>query len=151
MKWVAIVLSVLASGSQPQAPDSNGDVEAIAELNRLFGDALSSGDVDRLMSMLTDDIIMMAPESPTLEGASAVRARFETTFAEVALVEHWKSFETVIEGDLAYDLSHYTVTITPVGGGEAVEQSGRNLNILRRQPDGGWKFSRLLWNRFPEP
>ena len=54
--------------------------------------------------------------------------------------------EVVVDGDLAVIWSNYTGTLTPRDQGEPIENNGKWLKVLKRQPDGSWKFSRNIWN-----
>ena len=80
-----------------------------------------------------------------------MRTTFDGVFAQVALHETWTTDEIVVAGDLAYDWSSYVVTITPRGDRELSEEIGQNFFIARRQQDGSWKYSRLIWNRDEAP
>ena len=46
----------------------------------------------------------------------------------------------------AFHLSEYIAMVTPKEGGETVEEKGKVLEILQRQPDGSWKIAREIWN-----
>ena len=156
MRMLWLVLGCLVAGACSPVPrDSDTtdprpredqDVEAIRELSRGFARALSSGDVDGILELTTADVVVMPPNSPAVEGADAAAALFEGIFAAVQLDERWEPREIVVERDLAFEWSRYDVTVTPVGG-EPTQETGDNLNIASRQPDGSWKYSRMMWNR----
>ena len=48
--------------------------------------------------------------------------------------------------DWAWVRTSYTSRVTPVEGGEALEDVGKALVVLKRQSDGSWKASRYIWN-----
>jgi ketosteroid isomerase-like protein len=50
-----------------------------------------------------------------------------------------------VAGDWAYDRGNYTLTVTPKPG-KPMEESGKYLAVCKRQPDGSWKISRLIYN-----
>ena len=49
-----------------------------------------------------------------------------------------------IVGDVAYEWSLAQMTFTPKRGAAVVAIKGKQLRILKRQPDGSWKFIRVL-------
>jgi uncharacterized protein (TIGR02246 family) len=146
-KWICPLLV----GSIACSPSA--DTEALRNLNSAFAAAMNAGDVDAIVSLITADVVMMPPGAPPVRGVDAVRATFDGVFAAVALHETWTSEELVIAGagELAYDWSSYVVTITPRGEGEPSTELGQNFFVARRQQDGTWKYSRLIWNRDEAP
>ena len=131
--------------TQPQS-----EIEAIQKLNDEFAAAMNASDVDAILSLITADIVMMPPGAPPARGTDAVRALFEGMFSRMKLHEVWTSEEIVVEGDLAYDWSSYVTTVTPHGGTSS-EVRGQNLYVARRQTDGSWKYSRVMWNSDEAP
>ena len=126
--------------------DRPGDADAIRALNAAFADALNAGDVDALATLVTEDIVMMPPGAPPVAGVEALRSTFGSMFESISLEETWTSREIHIDGDLAYDWSGYTVTISVEGQDEPRTERGQNLFVAVRQADGTWKYSRMMWN-----
>jgi ketosteroid isomerase-like protein len=57
------------------------------DIERQFYEALQHGDIDRLMALWSDDdeIMCVHPGGPRLVGAAAIRASFESIFAQGAV------------------------------------------------------------------
>ena len=49
-------------------------------------------------------------------------------------------------GDLAFDRGIWTWTGTPPGATEPTSDSGKYLGISRRQEDGTWLWTEMIWN-----
>ena len=49
-------------------------------------------------------------------------------------------------GDLGYIWVSYTLTATPKGEGEVINEDSKTLFIVRRQSDNHWKIARLMDN-----
>ncbi len=53
--------------------------------------------------------------------------------------------------NIAFDRGNYSVTVQEEGMEEPVTVTGKYIAILRLQPDGAWKISRLIWNENTPP
>jgi uncharacterized protein (TIGR02246 family) len=128
-----------------RALDTSADVRSIRDIYAIFAAADLSGDVERQLSVLSDDAVFMPPGVPTVSGKPALRERWSKRHSEEVL----KSFdvdpgEIVVVGDLAY--SRGTSVARGMSNGKPFVDSVRHLDILRRQPDGRWLIARHLRN-----
>jgi uncharacterized protein (TIGR02246 family) len=96
-------------------------------------------DLDTLLSLMTDDVIFMVPDSKPFgkEQFAAAAATMKDVKVEAAgTIE-----ELQVLGDWAYIRNYVEVSITPPNGITS-HHSGYTLTILRRQPDGRWRLAR---------
>jgi uncharacterized protein (TIGR02246 family) len=101
--------------------------------------ASRAGDLDTLLSLMTDDVIFMVPGSKPFgkERFAANAAAMRNVKVEAAgTIE-----ELQVLGDWAYIRNYLEVSITPPNGTTS-SHSGYSLTILRRQPDGRWQLAR---------
>ncbi|HJZ72976.1 MAG TPA: SgcJ/EcaC family oxidoreductase [Vicinamibacterales bacterium] len=119
----------------------NADEQAIRTLIASWMEATKTGDLDRVLSMMDDDVVFLGAGRPAMRGkasfAQASRAlersgRFEGT----VVVEEVRVF-----GDWAYCWNQIAVTITP-DSGDPTRLAGPAMAILRKQPDGRWVIFR---------
>ncbi len=154
-RWRAAGLPVTAPGTvtPPRlAPDresgkSGGslvdrDEQAIRTLVATWLEASAAGDLPRVLELMADDVVFLAPGRPPMRGrdgfAAASRAmEGKTRFEGTADIQEVRVF-----GDWAYCWNHLSVTAHPVGGGEPAHVSGPTLSILHRQADGRWVIFR---------
>ena len=80
-----------------------------------------------------------SPFGPPVVGARAIRATHQDWFAEGETNKTITVLDARAEGTLAYCLSAYSADV-PQTRGPAVTESGTSLNVLERQPGGGWKI-----------
>jgi len=124
------------------------DERAIRELHATWIEAVNAGDLDRLLSVMSEDALFV---SPGLEPAG--RDEFPTGFRAGHQQSHIRCTseldEVVVAGDIAHTLARDTLSVTPRGGGETVELAGRRLTIYRRQPDGRWLLARDIHTLAP--
>jgi uncharacterized protein (TIGR02246 family) len=115
------------------------DERAIRDLITAWMTASQSGDLETVLSLMTDDALFMVPGREPFgkrafaalsQGMENVRMRGTSDIREVKVL-----------GDWAYLRSYVTVTMTRPDG-EPVRRSGYTLTILCREPDGKWRLSR---------
>ncbi len=133
------------------APSVEADLAAIAEFNKRYLQAINDEDIVTLSSLTTDDHIMIASGRPPLVGKAANDAANARVFKQFDIDETWTPVETVVAGDWAYQRGTFTVAATPKAGGSTTRTSGNFMRIYRRQPDGGWRMIRDMFNTDQPP
>jgi uncharacterized protein (TIGR02246 family) len=127
----------------PPSELSEADVAAIrAQINTYVSTALA-GDWEAWGRLLAPDYVQMSPGQPPVVGREAV----------LALARTWPrltSFTVTIDeiagqGDLAYARGTYQEAGT-LPDGSAMSDRGKWLQIHRRQADGTWLYTRLLYH-----
>jgi uncharacterized protein (TIGR02246 family) len=156
--WGVICLSaILLSACAPQAEqqtepvvdestNTKADVEAIERVNVELINALNAGDASAAVALVMDDAVDLPPNRPAVIGKEAIRSFVQSDFDRVTMNFNEEIVEVEVAGDLAVIWSNYTVTLTPKEDGEPIENKGKWLKVLKRQPDGSWRFSRNIWN-----
>ena len=135
----------LETGSEDSA-GYKADVQAIIDLEQMVFDAQIAGDLDAWLDTFAEDAIVMVPNLPALTNKLAIRKWNEPIFEQFDLHEESDVREIEVAGDWAYIRAHWTWTLTPKGGGEAVTDTGNSIWILHRQLDGAWKIARGIYN-----
>jgi uncharacterized protein (TIGR02246 family) len=114
------------------------------EIRQLVADwmaASKAGDVEKVLSLMTDDVVFLLPghimrktdfaaatqaqtgqDAPQIDGSSTIR-------------------EIKILGDWAFMWSELTVVVTPTGDAKPMIRAGYTLTILNRQ-NGKWLLAR---------
>jgi len=119
------------------------DIAAIKAVSKSFVEAVNSNDWVSLITTYSEHTVLMPPNSPEVEGRANILAFFEafppTSDFSLEIVE--------IEGrgDMAYVRGTYTMTFTPEEG-NSITDSGKYLEIRRKQADGSWLLSRDMFN-----
>jgi len=129
----------------------SADHQAIRKLTADWLAAVRTKDIARLVGMVTDDAVFLPPGFPPIRGKQAVEAMYRNLFPQFSSVEQAASIEEVeIAGDWAYTWGTERFVLNPLGGGPPIEMQGRGMSILRRQPDGSWKFARGINSSQPQ-
>lgn len=111
-----------------------------ADVDRLFAVALSAGDVEGALAMYEPDAVYDGGVEPPRRGHEEIRDTLTRLVAlKPTLTIH--DVEVLENADLAVLRARWTFTGTNPDSGEAIENHGRSIEVVRRQPDGSWKFT----------
>ena len=149
---VMVLLSLAAVAacgpSEPMAPPeplplSAEDRTGIEAATEAFLTAFRANDWGALATMYTEDAVLLPPNAPAVVGRDNIQEFFESgeSFGSIEI-------ETAeIEGysDLAYVRGTYRVTTAPEEG-ESLSDSGKFLEIRRKQADGSWLYARDMFS-----
>lgn len=127
-------------------PNENENFEAIRQLASDWRAGWLAGDADLLLSLYTDDPVVMPQDQPVVVGKDAIRPIYEALFKEFDFKGEGAVKEVVASGDLGYFWSAYSLTAIPKTGGEPVNVTGKSIFIVKRGSGGAWKIARLMDN-----
>ncbi|MBT6146159.1 MAG: nuclear transport factor 2 family protein [Gemmatimonadetes bacterium] len=107
--------------------------------------AINSNDTEKLLAVVTDDVVYIAPNSPAIVGKSEVGPWVAGYFA--AFDTRWEktTLEFVVSGDWAFERYAYKVVDTLRDGGETFTDTGNGINIYHLEADGVWRVARDAW------
>ena len=126
------------------------DVDALDRLREQLRRAEETGDPSLLAASFADDVIIMPPWNPAVEGRGAC-----LEFASSLLAELMNEFERRVEitcseliilGDTAIERGTFAQTLVPRSGDPPIDERGRYVWIHGRSPDGEWRVRRIIWN-----
>lgn len=90
---------------------------------------------------------MLPPGLPHAIGADAIRHFWQGLFGQFSLRDTAVNAEEIlVTGDWAYLRVTYEVVITNMADGSSQTEKGKSLWIVKRQTDGTWKFTHVIWN-----
>ena len=110
------------------------DLAAIALIRQQLADGVREGNPDAILATYDDSVVLMSPNEPPVIGLEESRIWLEAAFSEPYPDATYETAEVHISDDWAFERGSYW------------EGSGKRLWIYRRQPDGGWKISHIMWN-----
>jgi uncharacterized protein (TIGR02246 family) len=127
------------------------DLAAIAAVRDAWVRAVADGNADGLRDFLADDYEVWAHGAEPIRGPDAAAAAMRAALARFEVAQSFEPIETVVCGDWAFQRGIETMIVTPREGGDPREMSQRALLILRRGPDGKWRYARGMTNGLPAP
>lgn len=131
---------------QSASVDLPEDIAAIRAHSDAFDSAITAGEEQPFINLLTDDVMWMVPNQPALVGREPVRNRIQGLFSTSSLQLRSTVDEIHVAGEWAYVLGTYHLRVTPKESGAPTEEVGKLINILRKDPNGSWRLARHLWN-----
>jgi uncharacterized protein (TIGR02246 family) len=124
--------------------------EAKAAINRTRNEyvaAWRAANADRIANLYTNDALVLYPNQAAIAGRAAILVYFKSFFAEFTQeLFELTSAEIEVFGPWAFDRGTVRWRGVPRAGGDPVEDHGKYLVILQRQPDGSWKVARDMDN-----
>lgn len=120
---------------------SSADLAAIHATDSAFVAAANTGNVDGVVAVYASNAALLPPNFPPQKGRNAIRS-FWGGFLDAYTVRFEIGSDTTEgRGDLAYNLGHYRFTAVPKAKSQpGIADEGKFVEILKKQPDGGWKY-----------
>jgi uncharacterized protein (TIGR02246 family) len=123
------------------------DERAVRALHAAWMEALNAGKLDRLLGMVTEDVVLFNPGGVPLD-REGFRARFSSATREFRIRCTSELREVVVAGDVAYTVCKDELAVTPCAaaadGAEPATSAlaGYRITIYRKQADGSWRLAR---------
>jgi len=149
LAFAVLSLAFLATACQPAgAPLSDEDVASIRSLATSYAQAYMAKDVEAVAAVYADDALEMPPDIPANAGKAAIRSMYEGAFGAAPDMGMMTLTPIEIDGmdGLAYDRGTWSWTGVMPGMTEAVTMTGKYVAIVRRQEDGAWLWTDVIWN-----
>jgi uncharacterized protein (TIGR02246 family) len=116
-------------------------MQRVEDVARAYQDAFNRGDLDGLLVLYEPEATLVPQPGQVVAGRAAIREALSGFLALKGRmeIEEIGPEHIVQAGDLA--LVSGSCTISGTGpGGEPVTMSSRPTDVLRRQPDGTWRW-----------
>ncbi len=111
------------------------DEQAIRQLLTTWLDASKAGDSEKVLSLMTEDVVFLVTGQPPMRGKAAFAAS-QAALKNAKIEATGEIQEIKVLGDWAYMWTRLAVVITPAGSATPTKRAGNTLSILRRQADG---------------
>jgi ketosteroid isomerase-like protein len=139
-------IAVLAHGHSSVQQDRT----AIEQLHQLDVETTLSDKADELAKLWDVDAVRIQPDVPAEIGKTVIYGndkRWETSSGgEKTLCYKPEIRDLQIAGDWAFEWGYFSYKSSDAD--KPVSGQGKMLRVLKRQPDGSWKFARVM--SFPE-
>lgn len=139
-----VACSALAcSRPQPAAPpDTRADEATIRTADADFAKSVAAKDLDKCVSIYTDDAVLFFPGVPAVVGKDNIRKFYQQALAtpNVQVTYAFQTPEVARSGDLAMELGSFQVVTTDKKGNPST--SGYKFVLVwKKQADASWKVS----------
>jgi uncharacterized protein (TIGR02246 family) len=147
---VAIAWSGCSGSEDAIRTEISASTIELGQMNRDFAAALNAKDAEAAAALYTEDAVLIPPGEPLVRGRKAIeeywRAAIESGGVRNVSVE---TMDALSSGSLGYETGSFVLTANGPDG-EAAVDSGRYIELLRREPDGRWLSTHGIWNALPE-
>jgi len=140
------ILSHSVFASQANA----ADMQAIEKRHERDVSATLARDPQALADLFTEDAVLLEPGAPAVIGRAAILAENKKERLEhpdskiVGYKPQIKDLQVV--GGWAFEWDTFEGSFKESEKAEVKSFHAKALRILKRQPDGSWKFARVMWN-----
>jgi uncharacterized protein (TIGR02246 family) len=119
----------------------NSSIDAVRQA---WLDAIRDGDVERLATLVTDDVVIVHGSGRCVRGRDELKMDFRNAFAACSIEQRASTAGLVVRGSWALEIADMETKLTPRSGGEGTLFYSTTVTALSRQPDGAWKVGRVL-------
>lgn len=115
-------------------------------LHHAYVAAINSNDTDRILALMSENIVFQVPGEPELIGKAAIAAWAGGFFA--AYEATWDKSEHALEqsGDLAVSRYTYTARFHSREDGAEIGEIGKGTCVYRRDGSGEWRLMIDSWS-----
>ena len=118
------------------------DEQAIRDLVATWMAVTKAGEIEKVLSLMSDDVVFLVPGQPVMRKADfAAAAGAQAGKAAPKFDGTSEIQEITILGDGAFMWTKLTVVISPPGGAQSMTRAGHTLSILKKQ-NGKWVLAR---------
>jgi len=133
------------SGVDAAARDADNARAQLEKVITLYGDYLTSGNVDGILELYSSDPVFMPEFAPPAVGRDAVRRAYEAVFAALKLNGRFTVYEMETLGDRAWVRTSGSGRFTVLASGVEADIASSELFLFKRE-DGSWKIHRYIFN-----
>ena len=129
--------------------DSGAIPAGIEKLHKDDITATIARDVDALTALWDDDAVLLQPGTPPIVGKAAFHDFVKQALAKspaVKVVKYAPAIHDIqVAGNVAYEWGYFDTTQKSFEQQAPESLRAKLLRVMKRQPDGSWKFTRVMW------
>ncbi len=147
MKKVIVLVTMFAvfwMGKEVKAQAN--DRKEIENLIFSYRDALNASEANSVVSLYTENGVLLPNTAPTAVGTVQVLATYQYVFDNFNFNLAFTLDEIVVRGDYAFARSTSKGSVVIKASGETVPDENRELFVLERV-EGEWKIARYMYNK----
>lgn len=131
-----------AAGNWGQAVRGTAADSGVYDVDTHYTAAFNTNRVDSLLTMLTDDVVLLPPGEAPVVGKARVQAWATAAFAAGTYQRELTEDEVIATGDWAIERYRWRSVRTAARGGATVADSGWGMLVLQHDGQGRWRVAR---------
>jgi ketosteroid isomerase-like protein len=132
----------LTTSCAPSAPVDRRttDAAAIQALDEQWSATAAKNDLAGTVAFYADDAVLLPPNAPIATDQKSIRESWAALLGPNTAVS-WKvsKAEVAKSGELGYLYGTYSLSIKDLKGGPPIHDTGKLVEIWKKQADGRWK------------
>jgi len=144
---IPVLLNLIFAPATTGSTDLQSMEASATENYRHWVEATKRKDVAAVLTIYTDDAIVLPPGQEPVNGREAIREFYKSYYAGSwqLVSEEFKATSVILRGDLAIETADYSGEIHQ-GEKGTIHFTGKNLVVWKRQKDRSWKLLRDMWS-----
>jgi len=126
--------------------ETKTEKSAIEKLIFSYQDALNASDIDKVISLYTQNGSLLANAAPTADGADAVRGTYQYVFDNFNYTLQFSIIEIIVNGDSAFARSTSKGSFVIKANGQTIADENRELFVFDKE-NGQWRIARYMYNK----
>jgi ketosteroid isomerase-like protein len=139
---VLIPSAFVNTSCTPSAAGDNraADASAIQALDEQWSATAARNDLNGTVAFYADDAALLPPNAPIATDRKSIRESWAALLGPNTAVS-WKvsKVEAAKSGELGYLYGTYSLSVQDPKGGPPVRDSGKLVEVWKKQADGNWK------------
>jgi uncharacterized protein (TIGR02246 family) len=140
---IGLILCAFGAASCGRSATSNGaaaEAAAIQALDEQWSATAAKNDLEGTVAFYADDAVLLPPNAPMARDRQSIRESWAGLLGPNTAVA-WKvsKVEVAKSGELGYLYGTYSLAIRDPKGGAPVSDTGKLVEIWKKQADGKWK------------
>ena len=145
---LAAVVFLTGAIASAEPPDADPNRAAMEKAGAAFSEAFNRGDVSAVAAMYDEAAIVLPPDEAVVQGRPAIEALWKAARDSGMKNLAFTVLDVRSSGDFIAEVGTADFTMKPANGAESAEKA-KYLVVWKRQPGGGWKLFRDIWNAMP--
>jgi len=137
-----VFCAFLTSSCAPSASSDTraADEAALRTLDEQWSATAAKNDLDGTVAFYSEDAVLLPPNAPIASDSKSIRESWAGLLGPNTAVS-WKvtKVETAKSGDIGYLYGTYQLLIKDPKGGPTITDTGKLVEIWKKQSDGKWK------------
>jgi uncharacterized protein (TIGR02246 family) len=139
---VVIPSAFVSTSCAPSATSDSrsADASAIQALDEQWSATAARNDLEGTVAFYADDAVLLPPNAQIATDRKSIRESWAGLLGPNTAVS-WKvsKVEVAKSGELGYLYGTYSLSIQDPKGGPPIRDTGKLVEIWKKQPDGKWK------------
>jgi uncharacterized protein (TIGR02246 family) len=147
MKKLLFLLTLIATVFiSTSANSQSNEKSAVEQLVRSYFDALNASDFNKVISLFTEEGVLLATGAPTASGNEQVKGTFQYVFDNFKYNLQVTIGDVSVAGKYAFVSSTSKGTYVVKATGQTAPDEYRELFVIEKVK-GDWKIARYMYNR----